>query len=123
MISVDRYNAALPVVRCHKSNGVRPDDARFALTTQPNGFKSVTWLDSEELAARRTAWRAEQHPVNAAGVEWSQVLTWLQAGGGDIASAVRFTGSSEDVVRETLARMHAAGELATRRRLAWPGRR
>jgi hypothetical protein len=34
---------------------VRPDDVRFAMTAQVNGFRSVKWLDQDELAARRTA--------------------------------------------------------------------
>lgn len=57
MVTADRYNAALRVVSVSKSNGVRPDPVRFTLERQPNGYMAARWLDSDELAARRTAWR------------------------------------------------------------------
>lgn len=107
MIVVDRFNAELRIVRTHKANGARPEDVRFTLTTQPNGCKSVTWLDQEELMVRRTAWRQEPEPEPVAPAD--PVMAWLEQGGGSVASCVAATGLDEGECLRRLAALQAQG--------------
>lgn len=121
MVTVDKYNAALRVVRVSKSNGVRPDEVRFTLSAQPNGFRSVTWLDQEELAVRRTAWR-EQEPQpkpDAAGAV-RLARAWLAGNEGTAADCAAATGLDEDAAAAALGELEAEGAAGRKRRL-WRG--
>ncbi len=86
MAKGDDYNPAIRVLSTLKTNGKPTDDVRYTIKEAENGFPYVSWLDNDELALRRTAWRmraeeagralgqqGESVAVTIRGEPWSEI--------------------------------------------------
>jgi hypothetical protein len=118
----DRENPQIRVLAIEKANILAESDpVRYMICGDgPDTF--VKWLDRQTLAARRISWRvpvAEPEP----GPDPAELVSdWLQAGGGSLAECVEATGLDESEAADVLAGFEDSGQVASKRRPAWPGR-
>jgi hypothetical protein len=117
----DRENPGIRVLAIDKGNGPPADAVRY--TIHGDGADTfIRWLDRDELAARRTAWRAAE-PVPVRSPE-QLVRGWLQAGStGTAADCAAATGVPEGECERILDGLMASGVARSPRRLALLGRR